>query len=80
MTINMKQKLPALVGILLAAMALWAGCKKPSSLGADLLDESGYDNFVFTDTVQVRCTIEREDSSLTSDRRDSLWGDILNLV
>ena len=71
MTINMKQKLPALVGILLAAMALWAGCKKPSALGAELLDESGYDNFVFTDTVQVRCTIEREDSSLTSDRNST---------
>ena len=71
MTINMKQKLPTLVGILMIALALWAGCKKPSSLGADLLDESGYENFVFTDTVQVRCTIEREDSSLTSDRNST---------
>jgi hypothetical protein len=71
MTINMKQKLPALLGILLTALALWAGCKRPSSLGADLLDEGGYDNFVFTDTVQVRCTIEREDSSLTSDRNST---------
>lgn len=64
----MKQKLPALVGILLAAFALWAGCKKPSKLGSELLDEDGYDNYVFTDTIEVRCTIEREDSSLTSDR------------
>jgi hypothetical protein len=67
----MKQKLPTLVGILMIALALWAGCKKPSSLGADLLDESGYENFVFTDTVEVRCTIEREDSSLTSDRNST---------
>jgi len=64
----MKQKLPAIVGILFAALAIWAGCKKPSTLGADLLDQEGYDRFVFTDTVEVRCTIEREDSSLTSDR------------
>ena len=68
MTINMKQKLPALVGILLAALSIWAGCKKPSALGAELLDEDGYDRFVFTDTISLRCTIEREDSSLTSDR------------
>ncbi len=68
MTTYMKQKLPAIVGILFAALAIWAGCKKPSTLGADLLDQEGYDRFVFTDTVEVRCTIEREDSSLTSDR------------
>lgn len=68
MTINMKQKLPALVGILLAALALWSGCKKPSKLGSELLDEDGYSNYEFTDTIEVRCTIEREDSSLTSDR------------
>lgn len=64
----MKQKLPALFGILLAALAIWASCKKPSALGADLIDDAGYDKYVFTDTVEVRCTIEREDSSLTSDR------------
>ncbi len=64
----MKQKLPALVGILLAVLALWVGCKKPSSLGIDLIDEDINGKYVFTDTVEVRCTIEREDSSLTSDR------------
>ncbi|MFN0213327.1 MAG: DUF4270 family protein [Saprospiraceae bacterium] len=63
----MKQKLPVLVGILLAALASWVGCKKPSSLGADLLGNE-FSEYVFTDTVQLRCTIEREDSSLTSDR------------
>jgi len=68
MTTNMKQKLPALVGILLIALAFWAGCKKPSTLGAGLVDEDGYDRFAFTDTIEVRCTVEREDSSLTSDR------------
>ncbi|MDO8367008.1 MAG: DUF4270 family protein [Saprospiraceae bacterium] len=64
----MKQSLPALAGILLTALALWGGCKKPSALGAGLIDADGYENYVFTDTIQVRCTIEREDSSLTSDR------------
>ncbi|MBC7775548.1 MAG: DUF4270 family protein [Phycisphaerae bacterium] len=64
----MKQKLPALVGILLAALALWAGCKKPSTLGIGLIDDEVDGKYAFTDTVEVRCTIEREDSSLTSDR------------
>jgi Domain of unknown function (DUF4270) len=64
----MKQKLPALIGILLTVLALWAGCKKPSSFGVELVDEDGYTKYEFTDTVEVRCTIEREDSSLTSDR------------
>lgn len=63
----MKQKLPAFACILLAAFALWAGCKKPSTLGDTLLGDE-YGEYVFTDTVEVRCTIEREDSSLTSDR------------
>lgn len=67
LTTNMKQKLPALAGILLAVLAIWAGCKKPSPLGADLLDDQ-YADYTFTDTVELRCTIEREDSSLTSDR------------
>lgn len=64
---TMKQKLPAFALILLAAIALWAGCKKPTALGSELLD-SDYSDYIFTDTIEVRCTIEREDSSLTSDR------------
>jgi hypothetical protein len=67
MTTNMKQKLPAIAGFLLAALVIWASCKKPSPLGADLVG-AGYDDYVFTDTITVRCTVEREDSSLTSDR------------
>ncbi|MFZ4477756.1 MAG: hypothetical protein ACOYPR_21350 [Saprospiraceae bacterium] len=63
----MKQKLPAFACILFAAFALWAGCKKPSTLGDTLLIDE-YGEYVFTDTVEVRCTLEREDSSLTSDR------------
>ncbi|MBK6995834.1 MAG: DUF4270 domain-containing protein [Lewinellaceae bacterium] len=66
MTTYIKQKLPALVGILLFSLAIWAGCKKPNSLGIDLIDDES--EYVFSDTVEVRCTIEREDSSLTSDR------------
>lgn len=68
MTLNIKQKLPALVGILLTALALWTSCKKPGSLGVELLDDDLYENYVFTDTIEVRCTVEREDSALTSDR------------
>ncbi len=67
MTINMKQKLPEIVGILLASLAVWSSCKEPGPLGADLLNDELAD-YAFTDTVEVRCTIEREDSSLTSDR------------
>lgn len=63
----MKQKLPALAGLLLAALSIWAGCKKPSPLGAELLGDE-YADYAYTDTITVRCTIEREDSSLTSDR------------
>ncbi len=63
----MKQKLPALAGILLACLAIWAGCKKPSPFGAELLSDE-FADISYTDTIAVRCTIEREDSSLTSDR------------
>jgi hypothetical protein len=62
----MKQKLPAIAGILLAALVLWTGCKKPGALGYELLDDE-YTDYNFTDTISIRCTIEREDSSLTSD-------------
>lgn len=66
----MKQKLPALAVILVTALVLWAGCKEPGPLGAQLLGNE-YENFVFTDTIALRCTIEREDSSLTSDRNST---------
>ena len=35
----MKQKLPAFAGIVLVALALWAGCKKPSPFGDELFDK-----------------------------------------
>ncbi|MBL7809208.1 MAG: DUF4270 family protein, partial [Saprospiraceae bacterium] len=53
-------------GILLAAIALWTGCKKPGALGYELVDDE-YSDYAFTDTIQIRCTIERDDSTLTSD-------------
>lgn len=62
----MKQKLPVLAGILLVAMAFWFGCKRPSALGYELLEDE-YADYAFTDTIQLLCTIEREDSSRTSD-------------
>ncbi|MBL7807577.1 MAG: hypothetical protein JNN28_07185, partial [Saprospiraceae bacterium] len=58
MTFKMKQKLPVLAGILLAAIALWTGCKKPGALGYELVDDE-YSDYAFTDTIQIRCTIER---------------------
>ena len=70
MTINMKQKLPAFAGILIAAVLLWTGCKEPGPLGANLLGDE-YADYAFTDTIGIRCTIEREDSSLTSDRNST---------
>jgi len=70
MTKHMIQKLPALAVVLVTALVLWAGCKEPGPLGAQLLGNE-YENFVFTDTITLRCTIEREDSSLTSDRNST---------
>lgn len=64
--LSMKQKLPVIAGFLLVALALWNGCKKPGALGYELLDDE-YGEFQFTDTISLRCTIEREDSALTSD-------------
>ncbi|MCB0576219.1 MAG: DUF4270 family protein, partial [Saprospiraceae bacterium] len=62
----MKQKLPAFAVLLLASLALWAACTKPTPFGAELLDDELAD-YDFTDTITVLCTIEQEDSILTSD-------------
>jgi len=66
----MQHKFPALAGMLMLALALWAGCKEPTALGAQLLGNEAGD-YVFTDTLSLRCTIQREDSSLTSDRNST---------
>lgn len=64
----MNMKLPRLAGLLLAIFAISVlACKKPTPFGSELL-ENGYDNLVFTDTITVQCTLEREDSVATSDK------------
>ena len=62
----MKQKLLAHAALLMMAAAFWAACTKPTPFGSELLDEeqAAYD---FTDTLTLWCTIEQEDSVLTSD-------------
>jgi hypothetical protein len=57
--------------VLLAAGALlWLSCNKITPFGADLLDDQLGD-YVFTDTLTVRCTVEPEDEVFTSDRSAS---------
>lgn len=63
----MKRQLPVLAALLLLAAAIWTACNKPSAFGSELLEEELAD-YEFTDTVTVLCTIEPEDSLLTSDR------------
>lgn len=65
-TISMKQYLPACAGLLILAAALWAACTKPTPFGAGQLEEE-LAEYEFTDTLTLLCTIEREDSVLTSD-------------
>lgn len=62
----MKQKLSVYAALLMMAAALWAACTKPTPFGSELLDEEQA-VYQFTDTLTLRCTIEREDSVLTSD-------------
>ncbi|MEO6039428.1 MAG: DUF4270 family protein [Saprospiraceae bacterium] len=63
----MKHKLLPLVTLLAIAFValLWTACNKPTPFGEDLLNgEAG--NYDFTDTLAVRCYMEREDSVITS--------------
>jgi len=63
----MKQKRPYLAVLILTAISIVIACKQPSPFGADLLRDE-FSEYVFTDTITLRCTLEREDSTLTSDR------------
>lgn len=49
---------------------MWLSCNKITPFGADLLDDQLGD-YVFTDTLTVRCTVEPEDEVFTSDRSAS---------
>jgi Domain of unknown function (DUF4270) len=63
----MKQKLPLFASLLLMALFIWTACTRSSPFGSELLDDQLAD-YEFTDTLTLRCTIEREDSLITSDR------------
>ena len=63
---NMKRLMYA--GLLLAVFAIFqTACKKPTPFGSELLEDE-YADYDFTDTITVACTLEREDSLITSDR------------
>ena len=54
------------MSLCLACMALlWTACNKPTPFGANLVDEQA-DGFAFTDTLTTLCTVQREDSVITS--------------
>ncbi len=63
----MKYKLlPMAASLVIAFVALlWTACNKPTLFGSELLDDPSAD-YVFTDTLAVRYTIQREDSVITS--------------
>lgn len=64
----MNQKLPAFAALLLLfALLSWAACTKPTAFGSELLQSETAD-YNFTDTLSIKCTVEREDSTVTSDR------------
>ena len=63
----MKYKLLPLAAPLVIAFTalLWTACNKPTPFGANLLIDQ-LDEYVFTDTLAVRYTVELEDSVITS--------------
>lgn len=67
----MMQKLPALVATSLLILGLWTACTKPTPFGASLL-EGEIADYDYTDTMTVVCTLEREDSTQTSDRSSTV--------
>lgn len=63
----MKQKLPVFAALLLIALMGWTACTRSTPFGSELLDDQLAD-YAFSDTLTLRCTIQREDSLVTSDR------------
>ncbi|MCS7035639.1 MAG: DUF4270 family protein [Saprospiraceae bacterium] len=58
---------PAIELLLFGAAIVLLQCSKPTDFGADLLGNERGD-FAYTDTLTLRITVEREDSTETSDR------------
>lgn len=77
----MNRKLLIFTGLALAIIASFSpACKKPTAFGSELLGDE-FAEYEFTDTITVECSLEREDSVLTSDRSSVshfLCGEILN--
>lgn len=61
----MKHPLPVFAALIMA-LAFWTSCAEPTPFGAELLEDQIAD-FEFTDTFELRFTLVREDSALTSD-------------
>ncbi len=63
----MKYKLLPLVALPFIALValLWTACNKPTLFGADLLDDQVAE-YAFSDNIEVRCTVEGEDTVVTS--------------
>lgn len=58
--------LPLAAALAIAFMALLGtACNKPTPFGSELLEDLT-DKYGFTDTLSVRCTLQREDSVITS--------------
>ncbi|MCS6928606.1 MAG: DUF4270 domain-containing protein [Saprospiraceae bacterium] len=58
---------PISIGLIWASTLLLFQCSKPTDFGAELL-ESERGEFAYTDTLTLRFSVEREDSTETSDR------------
>lgn len=56
--------------LLAVSALLWLSCNKITPFGSELLEDQLGD-YLFTDTLTVRCTVEREDEVFTSDRSAS---------
>ncbi len=49
-------------------LLLWLSCTKPTPFGSEQIDDGLSDNFRYTDTLTINCSLVREDSILSSDR------------
>ncbi len=63
----MQQKITAIATLLsLSALVFWTACNKATPFGANLFDNQTAD-YTATDTLTLKCSVEREDKIITSD-------------
>jgi Domain of unknown function (DUF4270) len=67
----MQRKHTAFAALLFVLIAFWSACTQPTPFGADLLQDQLAD-YEFTDTLTLNCTLQREDSVITSDPRSTV--------